>query len=61
MLRRGNIQNTEKYFRNALSLLDRLKQDEILPIGRADGGRLREIINATMQAEYRYENRTMVS
>lgn len=51
MLRQGNIQNTNKYFRNALSLLDLLKQDEILP--ESDGmtaGRFREIINATMQA-----------
>jgi chemotaxis protein methyltransferase CheR len=51
MLRRGNIQNTKKCFRNALSLLDLLKQDEILP--ESDGltaGRFREIINATMQA-----------
>ena len=51
MLRRGNIQNTKKCFRNALSLLDLLKPDEILP--ESDGltaGRFREIINATIQA-----------
>ena len=51
MLRQGNIQNTKKCFRNALSLLDLLKPDEILP--ESDGltaGRFREIINATMQA-----------
>jgi chemotaxis protein methyltransferase CheR len=51
MLRQGNIQNTKKYFSNALSLLDTLKQDDILP--ESDGltaGRFREIINATMQA-----------
>jgi len=51
MLRRGNVQNTKRCFRNALSLLDLLKQDEILP--ESDGltaGRLREIIKATIQA-----------
>jgi len=51
MLRQGNIQNTKKCFRNALSLLDALKQDDILP--ESDGltaGRFREIVNATMQA-----------
>jgi len=51
MLKRGNTQNTKKCFRNALSLLDLLKPDEILP--ESDGltaGRFREIINATMRA-----------
>jgi chemotaxis protein methyltransferase CheR len=51
MLRQGNFQNTKKCFRNALSLLEMLKHDEILP--ESDGltaGRFREIINATMQA-----------
>jgi len=51
MLRRGNIQNTKRCFRNALSLLELMAQDEILP--ESDGltaGRLREIINATIQA-----------
>jgi len=50
MLKRGNAQNTNIHFRNALSLLDALKQDDILP--ESDGltaGRFREIINATMQ------------
>ena len=51
MLRRGDIQNSKKSFGNALSLLELLKQDEIIP--ESDGltaGRFREIVNATMQA-----------
>ncbi len=51
MLKRGNIQNTKRYFKNALSLLELLKQDEILPeSGGLTAGRLREIIITTIQA-----------
>lgn len=51
MLRQGNIANTKKSFRNALSLLEKLEQDDIIP--ESDGqtaGRFREIIDATLRA-----------
>jgi chemotaxis protein methyltransferase CheR len=48
--RLGNINKSIKYYRNILLILDKYKQDEILPESEGlTAGRFREIITATIQ------------
>ena len=50
MLRQGDMQAAQKHFENALTLLNTLGQEDILPESEGlTAGRLKEIIQATLQ------------